>query len=490
MKIVDVRKNKNINIDIDKNLFDIDFDVDKEIKKYLVDWKQESGNQPSLDAMRYFVSRYQNFEKNFEKEMKFIHVAGTNGKGSFVEMISNILINNNFRVGKYISPHLIKYNERISINNNLISDEEILALKKELILLIKEYYQDTNNKVTWFDFETFMALLYFFRSQVDFVVLEVGLGGLYDSTNVISKPLLSVITSVGLDHMNVLGESLIEIAAQKAGIIKQDSITIIFSQSKDIDDLFETTAKQRNNKLNIVRDSDISNYKFDEKFQCFDYKDSEFKNNLAFKNIQVNLKGRAQVKNACMAIKAVEILNQTAQVQISEESVREGLRSVVHRGRFEVVSEVPLIVFDGAHNEPAIENFRNNIRDNYIDYTRIYLVAILKRKDYKKITELLLQDQDGFFVFTSGNNYKNNNSDYVSGEELGKIAQQILSKSKLKTKSKNKIFVKDLDEAIRWLRTDIYNDILFDRRKKTVSFVVGSFYIYEDVVKILEEQDK
>ena len=204
-----------------------------DVNEYLKNFYKGTKN-PSLKAMKYFMDKYDNFEKN----MKFIHIAGTNGKGSCTEILSNILKEEGYKVGKFLSPHLIRYNERISINGKEISDEDMNNIIEELEPLIEEYNKKDDINITLFELETTMALLYFYRNNVDFVVLETGLGGLYDCTNIISKPLVSIITSIGYDHMHLLGNTLEKIAYQKAGIIKEKSDTVIFESIKEVDDVF------------------------------------------------------------------------------------------------------------------------------------------------------------------------------------------------------------------------------------------------------------
>lgn len=265
----------------------------KNIEEYFNSFYR-GAKSPELKTMRYFMKKY----NNFDKIMKFIHIAGTNGKGSCTEIISNILIKQGYKVGKFISPHLIKYNERISINKRNISDEEILELINELQPLVEEYKRREKENVTFFEFITILALIYFYRNKVDFVILETGLGGLYDCTNVITSPLVSVITSIGYDHMNILGKTLKEIAYQKAGIIKEN---VIFKQEPEVDKVFIDECKKKNNILRIVQKEDISNYSFYENYQYFDYKN--------IKNICLNLKGKVQIKNACLSIETIKIIN-------------------------------------------------------------------------------------------------------------------------------------------------------------------------------------
>lgn len=177
---------------------------------------------PSLEVMHYFMEEL----GHPEKDLKVIHIAGTNGKGSITEMMSNILTQSGYRTGKFMSPHLICYNERIAINNQNITDEEFEDLIIELNPKVETYNRTHDSKVTLFELQTTMAILYFARKQCDFVVMETGLGGLFDCTNIVNG-MISIIASIGYDHMNLLGNSLEEIAMQKAGIIKERAIRFL-----------------------------------------------------------------------------------------------------------------------------------------------------------------------------------------------------------------------------------------------------------------------
>lgn len=422
------------------------------IDEYLNNFFKGTKN-PSLKAMEFFMKKF----NNFEQQMNFIHIAGTNGKGSCTEMMANILEKQGYKVGKFLSPHLVKYNERISINGVEISDEEMANIIEELQPLIEEYNKIEEVDVTLFELETTMALLYFYRNNVDFVVLETGLGGLYDCTNIISKPLVSIITSIGYDHLNILGKTLPEIAVQKAGIIKDDSQTVIFEQEKDVNDVFIRTCSSKNNKLHIISNNDISNYRFDENFQYFNYKD--------MKDIKINLKGRAQIKNASICIEAIKIIRNYG-YKITDTSILEGLSTVIHKGRLEKLNSNPEIIFDGAHNEPAIINLLDTIKMYYSNRKRVYIVSILNRKDYKKMLELLSKDREAIFIMTSGNDAER----YTTKEELYNCMSGNIEK--------NRIYKYELDEAIAnimWKKDD------------TVYFVIGSFYVYGDVVNLIKK---
>lgn len=408
--------------------------------------------EPSLKAMYYFMDKY----NNFEKEMKFIHIAGTNGKGSCVEIVSNILKIQGYRVGKFLSPHLIRYNERISINGESISDEDMQELIEELKPLIEEYSEKEKSIITLFELETMIALLYFYRMKVDFVVLETGLGGLYDCTNVITCPLVSIITSIGYDHMNLLGDTLPKIAFQKAGIVKHGSSTVIFEQMPDVDAVFMRECEKKENQLHIVREADISNYRYDSSLQYFDYGE--------MKDIAVNLKGMVQIRNASICIEAMKILKDKG-YEVSDESIREGLKTVIHKARMEKLLDKPFIVYDGAHNEPAMENLQSMVSMYYSRFERVYIVSILKSKDYRKMLKILARDKEGKFIFTSGNDAER----YVDGDTLYKCMKEYVSEDRTCTMT--------LEDAIISTKTSNEN---------TVNLIVGSFYVYGDVVRIIK----
>ena len=408
--------------------------------------------EPSLKAMHYFMDKY----NNFEKEMKFIHIAGTNGKGSCVEIISNILKIQGYKVGKFLSPHLIRYNERISINGESISDEDMQGLIEELKPLIEEYSEKEKSRITLFELETMMALLYFYRMKVDFVVLETGLGGLYDCTNVITCPLVSIITSIGYDHMNLLGDTLPKIAFQKAGIVKPNSSTVIFEQTPDVDEVFAKECSKKENQLHIVREKIVSNYRYDSDLQYFDYDE--------MKDIAVNLKGMVQIKNASICIEAMKILRDDG-YEVSDESIREGLKTVIHKARMEKLLSKPFIVYDGAHNTPAMENLQSMVDMYYSDFDRVYIVSILKSKDYRKMLKILASDKEGKFIFTSGNDAER----YVDGNTLYECMKEYVDEDKISTMT--------LEDAI--ISTKNSNE-------NTVNLIVGSFYVYGDVVRTIK----
>ncbi len=422
------------------------------IEEYLNNFYRGTKN-PTLKAMKYFLEKFNNFDRN----MKFIHIAGTNGKGSCTEIIANILIEQGYKVGKFMSPHLIKYNERITVNEKKISDNEMSDIIEELQPLIEKYNKKEEFKITLFELETIMGLLYFYRNNVDFVILETGLGGLYDCTNIIKKPLVSIITSIGYDHMRILGNTLEEIAYQKAGIIKENSDTVIFEQNSRVNKVFIDECAKKNNSLHIAKEEDIKEYRYDNDFQYFDYKD--------LKDLKLNLKGKMQVRNASICLETIEILKNKG-YKVDIESIKEGLRTVIHKGRMEQLNENPTIIFDGAHNEPAIKNLLDMTNMYYKNRKRTYIISILSRKDYRKMLDILSKDKEASFVMTSGND----TDKFASSDELCEYMK--------KYTDINKIIKRDLEETI---------EMIMKSNDDTIYFCVGSFYTYGSVVKKINE---
>lgn len=423
-----------------------------DVEQYLSNFFKETKN-PTLKAMQYFMDEF----GHPEKDLKVIHIAGTNGKGSCTEIITNILINAGYRVGKFISPHLIKYNERISVQNKNITNEKMEEIIERIKPKIDKYNSLNEPKITLFELETTMAILYFYENNCDFVVLETGLGGLYDCTNIVN-PIVSIITSIGYDHMNILGNTLVEIAEQKAGIIKENSEAIFaLSDEKDVNNKIKETCLEKNSKLHIVQKQDIKNYSYNKDFQKFDYKN--------YKDLLINLKGEKQLLNSSIAIECTEILREKS-YKISDDVLRIGLKTVIHKGRLETINEKPLMIFDGAHNKPAIENFIKSVGMYYNNQNKVYVISILKTKDYKIILKLLLKDEKAVFIFTDGNN----KSTYVPKEELLETAKKYTHNERL--------YAQDLENSI---------DLVKEKYKSDVIFFVGSFYIYGTVMEKLND---
>lgn len=405
---------------------------------------------PTLEAMEFIMGKF----GDPHKKIKCIHVAGTNGKGSVCEMLNNCLINAGYKVGKFVSPHLITFNDGISINNKHISDEEVEEILIPLSKVIEEYNKTHQIPVKWFEVITSLAFIYFYKKQCDIAIIETGLGGTTDCTNIIN-PIISIITSIGYDHVDILGNTLKEIATHKAGIIKKNSETVFVNQPEIID-VIKNKCDEENNKLHIVEKENIANYNGNKEIQKFDYKQ--------YKNIEINLKGKVQTYNASECLEAIDILKEK-EFNIPDEAIYAGLKTVVHRARMEKISNNPLIIFDGGHNESAIQNLKQNVKQYYNNQKRVYIISILKTKDHNTIVKELLEDKDAIFYFTNGVEEK----PYVPAEELAKEAKKYIDE--------DKIIIKDIDEAIKETKEKYHDRVIF---------IVGSFYVYKRVTEIIE----
>ncbi len=426
------------------------------LDKYISNFEFMTSDKPNLNAMNWFMKEL----NHPEKKLKFIHIAGTNGKGSICEMLSKILITSGYKVGKFISPYLITLNEAICINNYYFSKDDENYYIPLIDKLVKKYIKTFSVKPSRFEIETTLALLYFFNNNCDIVILEVGLGGLFDCTNIIPNS-ISIIGSISLDHTNILGNTIQEIALQKAGIIKENSDTIKFSQ-KAIDNIIKKVCKEKNNRLHIINSKDISNiyhttykntHSLKTLYQSFDYKN--------FKNIKLNLLGSKQIENACVVLETLNILERKG-FKISEENIKNSLANIVHPARFEILSENPNIIYDGAHNSNAIDNFINTIND-YLDfnYTKTFIISIIKNKDYKSIlSKLCISFPNSTFIFTNGTKEEK----FISKEILYEFAKSLNTSNFLKTS--------DFTEAIKNTNSDF-------------NFIVGSFYTYKLLKDIL-----
>ena len=410
------------------------------VQEYIKKLSNGKADDQSVEKMKKIM----NLLGNPQNQLKIIHVTGTNGKGSFIEMLNNILSKSDLKVGKFISPHLVCYNERISINGKNIKDEEIQEIYEKIIPVI----QKENIEISFFEFFTILALVYFYKEKVDIVLMEVGLGGLYDSTNIV-QPMISVITSIGYDHMQVLGNTLEDIAKQKAGIIKKNSETVYMMQKPEIDKIIIKTCQEKQNILHMIAKTEIENVRIENEYEVFDYKQ--------YQNVQINLKGKRQVQNASLVLECCDILKKNGYI-IKEETIRSGLRTVIHKGRFETIYENPTIIFDGGHNEQAIENLKETIDIFYKKAKKIYVISVLKSKDYQKILEDILEE-DSVYVFTNGND-KNR---YTDNHLMFEYAKQINDKIEM--------YEMELTKAIQFCK----------EKADYVSFVIGSFYIYNDV---------
>lgn len=349
------------------------------------------------EAMKY-ITEVGNFGSNYglertyklleyldnpEKDLKLIHIAGTNGKGSTTSMITEILIGAGYKVGMYTSPFIEEFEERIQINRNNIPKEILATLMDEIKIAVDKVIEDGYNHPTEFEIITVLMLLYFKKENIDFGVIEVGLGGTLDSTNVIT-PILQVITSISFDHTNLLGNTLEEIAGEKAGIIKKEIPTVIYPQQEEALKVIKNKCLEMGSDLYIANNEKL-------KFENVVNRDKPYQL-LKYNNeidILLPLLGEHQIINLSVAMKAIEVLNNRNITDISVGSIVKSIKNVTWKGRLEVLSNNPYVVIDGAHNIQGIETLSRNIK-KYFKYNNLYLIlGILADKDVDEMVKVI-----------------------------------------------------------------------------------------------------
>lgn len=332
---------------------------------------------------------------NPQDKLKIIHVAGTNGKGSTTAMITSMLKGCGYKVGMYTSPFLEEFEERIQINGENIPKEKLAQLITKIKYAVDKVIEEGYNHPTEFEIITVLMFLYFATEEVDFAVVEVGLGGRLDSTNVIT-PILSVITSISFDHTNLLGNTLEEIAAEKAGIIKSCIPTVIYPQEEMAERVISSKCQELDSKLYKINKEDaklINIIKEDKIYQQVKVNlDDEY-------DVKLPLLGEHQILNLAVALKALEVIKDKAP-KLNRESIVKSLATVRWNGRLEIMSNSPYVVIDGAHNIQGITQLDKNIK-KYFEYKDMYLIlGILADKDVEDMVKVITPKAKKVFTVT------------------------------------------------------------------------------------------
>ena len=346
-------------------------------------WK---GTIPGLGRTQELLAKM----GNPEKKLKYIHIAGTNGKGSTAAMTASILQQAGYKVGLYTSPYISRFHERMQVNGVEISDADLVAVTE----YVKPFADSMTESPTEFELVCCIAFEYFLRQNCDIVVLEVGMGGAWDATNVIECPEVAVITNIGLDHTDVLGNTLEEIAATKGGIFKDGGNAVVYRGSEGVEAVFETVCAQRNIRLKKA-DFDglrlISHGLTGQVFDCGQRKE-----------LSLPLLGAHQMKNAAVVLGIIDTLIEKGW-NISEEHIRSGLKLASWPGRFDIVGQDPLFIIDGGHNPQCIDALVVNIRDYLAGKQVIALTGVLADKDYADMYKPVMPYVQQFVCVTPPN---------------------------------------------------------------------------------------
>lgn len=404
--------------------------------------------KPGLERTRELCSML----GNPQDKLKFIHVAGTNGKGSFCSMLSSILREAGYKTGLYTSPYITKFNERMAINGKPISNKELAEITERVKLCADKMV----DKPTEFELVTAIAFEYFAKNNCKYVVLECGLGGRLDSTNVITTAVLSVITGISLDHTSILGDTVEKIAYEKAGIIKENIPLLWCGENKEAEAVIKQVANEKSCKLYTPSHDEII-----VKIADFDKTILDYKN---FRNVKIKLLGAYQPINCSNVLEAVLVLNEIG-LDINIPHVIEGLSKAEWHARFEKILDTPLVIFDGAHNPEGIVASIESIR-NYFGSSKVYiLTGVMADKDYGFMAKKISSVAGKVFTLTPDN---------PRALDSEKYAQVFTS---LGIESKNFKTVKEATKCA----------ILESKNDGKPLFCLGSLYMYGEIIKEIQK---
>ena len=341
---------------------------------------------PGLDRIRKLLALL----GDPQKELKFVHIAGTNGKGSTAAMTASILCKAGYKAGLFTSPYIYRFHERIQMDGRQIADEELLPL----ILKVKALAETMEEMPTEFEFVTALAMEYYRQEKCPIVVLEVGMGGLIDATNAIDAPEVAVITNIGLDHTDALGDTEAKIAANKAGIIKTGCHAVVYRGCDEVEQVYAQVCAEKQVPLRKADFDSIRLHHCDLFGQTFDCGNR--------KELFIPLLGNHQLYNSAVVLSVIDALRERGW-KIEESHIREGLRDVSWPGRFDIVCRDPLFIIDGGHNPQCIQALVKNIDDYLADRKVIALTGVLADKDYGEMFRPVMDKVSAFVCITPDN---------------------------------------------------------------------------------------
>lgn len=413
------------------------------------------GSVLGLESMRELLKRI----GNPQEQLRIVHIAGTNGKGSTLAFLSSILTAAGYKTGRYISPTIFEYLERIQIDEVYISKEAFAETLTMVSEAAEAMTKDGFAHPTPFEIETAVSMLYFYRQSCDVVVLETGLGGALDATNVMKQVLCSVITSISMDHMKFLGDTIEEITTQKAGIILENCPVVLYRQTDAVMNVVKEKAKELKAKLVITNNSvDILESTLFQ--QTFSYICA---NGTEYLNLQISMAAPYQIQNCITALETVQILKEQGYI-IDEKAVREGYRHAVWHGRFEVIQKEPLFIVDGAHNPGAARRLKEAIETYLSDKRLIFIMGVMADKDYSQIIELLAPYAEKIFTVTPDNPRSLDAKELA--QQIAKINQSVVAENSIK-------------QAVL--------DALAEANKDGVILSFGSLYYVGDTIRALKK---
>ncbi len=342
----------------------------KEAIEYIhsISWNKSRPGLSRIEKLLYLMG-------NPEKKLKFVHIVGTNGKGSTAKMLSCILTEAGYKTGLYVSPYVLRFNERIQMCGEMITDNELA----EITEYVGRFADSMDDHPTEFEIVTAIGFEYFCRSKADIVVLEAGMGGLLDSTNVISAPELVIITEIGLDHTGILGNTIKDIAKTKAGVIKEGTQVLSFATSEESENVISSVCKEKNVPL---YNPDFDNVKLvSASIQGFVLDVGEHK------GVKVTLTGKYQLRNIAAVAKAVELLQN--KFPVKNDALYKGFEKTVWHGRFELLQNDPVVITDGGHNPQGIRGAVDSFKLHFGNEKALIVFGVMADKDVETIISMV-----------------------------------------------------------------------------------------------------
>jgi len=384
------------------------FDYDKACR--YIEESAKLGSRPGLERIKDLCARLGNPESN----LRFIHIAGTNGKGSTGAMIASVLSEAGLVVGMYYSPAISGITDHYTINGKLISDREWASCVSAVAAANESMIDETGESATQFELETALAYVYFCNNHCDVVVLECGMGGRDDATNTVTDKICCVITSISDDHMQYLGDTVDKIAGVKAGIITSDCPVIAFLSSPEVIEVIKKKCGETGSELYTVKPDNIERIAAFPIGQAVSYEE--------YQRVAVSLNGSYQAYNAAMALRAVSVIrdhNLIDGLELSDDTIRSGIKNAHWPYRFECINEDPLVFVDGAHNADAAVKLADTIRSDLAGYKIVLVLGMFADKEYDKVVRTLAECAEIIFTVQTPNNPR-----ALAADELAECARR------------------------------------------------------------------
>lgn len=413
------------------------------------------GSVMGLSSIRELCKRL----GNPQDQCRFVHIAGTNGKGSTLAYISSILTCAGYRTGRYSSPAVYDYRERFCIDGKMISKPAFAGYLERVARKADEMEAEGYAHPTVFEVETALAFLFFAEKKCDIVVLETGMGGETDATNVISSTLVSVFTSISMDHMQFLGKTLRDIANKKAGIMKPGNVVVSMKQQPEVMEVIMDKCADLGAQIRIADATKAHHIRYGFEKQKFSYGE--------YRDVEISLAGNFQIENAILALEVIGALNQLG-YSVSEEQMRDGFCNTVWKGRFCALSKKPLFIVDGAHNEDAAMKLAQSVKQHFADRRKIFIMGILRDKEYVKIIEHTVPLADQIITTAAPGNAR-----AMSSYDLAKEVREYQS---------NVTAADSIEEAVEMAY--LFSD------PKSVIIAFGSLSYLGRIIEIMEQKQK